>query len=114
MIDKCAEKDFNVIGDIFFCTKLLHLVKKFQDANVGHDIDLNSSRNPGKNRPIGISELLERTTSDAVIDVRGWAGLALAYFQPGVRAYPPHYGMAHTRLTSMKRFTNLKVNLTVE
>ena len=40
VIDKCAEKDFNVIGDIFFCTKLLHLVKKFQDANVCHDKDL--------------------------------------------------------------------------
>ena len=74
MIDKCAEKDFNVIGDIFFCTKLLHLVKKFQDANVGHDIDLNSSRNPGK---IGISKLLERTASDAVIAVSGWAGVSV-------------------------------------
>ena len=40
MVDKYAEKDFNVIGDVFVCTKLLHLVKKFQDANVCHDKDL--------------------------------------------------------------------------
>ena len=40
VIDKCAEKDFNVIGDVFVCTKSLHLVKKFQDANVCHEKDL--------------------------------------------------------------------------
>jgi hypothetical protein len=49
MVDRYAEKDFNVIGDVFVCTKPLQLVKKFQDANVCHDKDLNSSRNPGKN-----------------------------------------------------------------
>ena len=55
MVDRYAEKDFNVIGDVFVCTKSLHLVKKFQDANVCQDKDLNSSRNPGKNMHFKVS-----------------------------------------------------------
>ena len=63
MAAKYAEEDNNVIEDVFANTKLLYAATKFDDANIGHDHEL---EDPGKMRH---SKATLKTSQDCDDDV---------------------------------------------